>query len=372
MTVDRAPRAGPWLDALERELAGLIERNGWSGIELRTIYVGGGTPSLFGPSVMADLAARLRGLTDMTGLIEWTAEANPEHFDAELAIDWRNAGIGRLSLGAQTFDPAVLAWMGRLHAVDGPMRAIGAARSAGFEDISVDLIFGLPGRLGRDWSADLDRVVDLETEHVSLYGLTAEPAAPLGRWVEEGRERLADPETYADEYLEAAARLAAAGFGHYEVSNFAKPGRESRHNQAYWEGGAYIGLGPGAHSSVPPRRWWNVRDHATWAARLDCGDSAIEDEEVVTGDAAVLEQAWLQLRTWAGALCRTAGQRDLARMWEERGLAAIDGDRVTLTPAGWLILDKLAVDFADRDLNADAGSQTLTDPRFRTEACSTG
>jgi coproporphyrinogen III oxidase-like Fe-S oxidoreductase len=115
-----------------------------------------------------------------------------------------------------------------------------------------------------------------------------------------------------------------------------------------------------------------VRDHGTWAARLDRGESAIEDEEVVTGDAAVLEQAWLQLRTWAGALCRTAGQRDLARIWRERGLAAIGGDRVTLTPAGWLILDKLAVDFADRDLNADAGSQTLSDPRFRTEACSTG
>ena len=372
VTVDRAPQSKPWLDAIERELAMLMERSGWDRLELRTIYIGGGTPSLFGQSAMADLRGRLRGLADLSTLIEWTAEANPEHFDRALAEDWREAGISRVSFGAQTFDPDVLAWMGRLHGPDGPRRAVDAARAAGFEDISIDLIFGLPSRFDRDWTSDLRRTMDLATEHVSLYGLTAEAAAPLGRWVAEGRETLADEDRYADEYLEAAVTLAAAGFGHYEVSNFAKPGRESRHNQAYWEGRPYIGVGPGAHSSLPPRRWWNVRDHAVWSAMVASGRSPIEGEETVEGESAALEQAWLGLRTGSGAVSHTAAQRELAMRWRHAGLAVGDGDRVVLTPAGWLVLDRLAVEFADRGLNGDGRVETLVERTSRKEACSTG
>jgi oxygen-independent coproporphyrinogen-3 oxidase len=207
---------------------------------------------------------------------------------------------------------------------------------------------------------------------VSLYGLTAEAAAPLGRWVADGRETLADEDRYAEEYLEAAETLSSAGFGHYEVSNFAKPGRESRHNQAYWAGQAYIGLGPGAHSSLPPRRWWNVRDHATWSAMVASGTSPIEGEETVEGESAALEQAWLGLRTGSGAVSHTDAQRELAMRWRHGGLAAGDGDHVVLTPAGWLVLDRLAVEFADRGLNGDGRAETLVDRRSRKEACSTG
>jgi oxygen-independent coproporphyrinogen-3 oxidase len=372
VTVERSPRAKPWLDAIERELARLVARYGWDRLELRTIYIGGGTPSLFGQSVMADLATRLRGLADLSTLTEWTAEANPEHFGPALAEDWREAGIGRVSFGAQTFDPAVLSWMGRMHGPDGPGRAVRIARAAGFDDVSVDLIFGLPSRFERDWTADLRKAIELGTEHVSLYGLTAEAAAPLGRWVAEGRERLADEDAYAAEYLEAAETLARAGFGHYEVSNFAKPGRESRHNQAYWDGRAYIGLGPGAHSSLPPHRWWNVRDHATWAARIAAGKSPVDGEETVEGESAALEQAWLRLRTWSGAVSHTAAQRELAVRWRDAGLAVVDGDRVVLTAAGWLLLDRLAVELAERGLSGDGAAETLVDRTFRTEACSTG
>lgn len=372
VTVNRSPRKEPWLDAVAREIEGLIGSNGWSRLEPRTIYVGGGTPSLFGPGMMAGLVERLSAVAELSRLEEFTGEANPEHFGVGLAEDWRSAGVNRLSLGAQSFDAGVLRWMGRLHGADGPGRAVRAARDAGFDDISIDLIFGLPSRLGRDWSADLERTLELGTEHISLYGLTAETGAPLGRWVREGRERLADEDEYAAQYLEAARTLTAAGYEHYEVSNFARPGRESRHNGAYWDGAAYIGLGPGAHSYVPPRRWWNVRDHAVWASRIAESGSAIEDAEVVSGEAAVLEQAWLALRTSSGATTATADQVELARGWQDAGLAAVEGETVRLTAEGWLLLDRLAVEFAERGLNGTASSQKLTDPSFETEPCSTG
>ncbi|MEJ2678187.1 MAG: coproporphyrinogen III oxidase, partial [Gemmatimonadota bacterium] len=145
--------------------------------------------------------------------------------------------------------------------------------------MSLDLIFGLPESLGRDWSADLESTLALEPTHISLYGLTAEPAAPLGRWVREGRARMPDEEAYGAEYLEAATRLTAAGYEHYEVSNFARPGYASRHNRAYWVGAPYLGVGVGAHSYVPPRRWWNMRDWSAYANALAGGSLPVAGEE---------------------------------------------------------------------------------------------
>jgi oxygen-independent coproporphyrinogen-3 oxidase len=219
-----------------------------------------------------------------------------------------------------------------------------AARSAGLENVSIDLIFGLPDRLGRDWQDDLDRALALEPDHISLYGLTAETATPLGRWVAEGRESLADEETYRAEYLSAAELLRRAGFVHYEVSNFARPGRESRHNRAYWDGVPYLGLGPGAHSFLPPRRFWNTRDWAAYRDRVLAGGSAVDGEELVGGEAATLERIWLGLRVSSGLDGLTAGQLGVAQRWERSGWAEVSGGRVRLTPAGWLLLDQLVVE----------------------------
>lgn len=348
VTVERAPDAGPWLEAVEAELAVTVAREGWDRLRLTTIYVGGGTPSLFGTGVMAGLAGRLGRYADVVPGAEWTAEANPEHFDQRLAEDWRAAGINRLSLGAQTFNAGALRWMGRMHGPDGPGRAVAAARSAGFDNLSIDLIFGLPARLGRDWTADLDRVLEMAPEHVSLYGLTAESATPLGRWVAEGREKLADEDTYEAEYLEAAATLTQAGYDHYEVSNFARPGRTSRHNTAYWSGVPWLGLGSGAHSFLPPRRYWNVRDWVRYRDAIVTGGNPIEDGEVVDAHAAALERSWLGLRTSAGLIARTDHEIGLARHWQDHGWASFDAGRVRLTARGWLVLDRLAVEFAGR------------------------
>jgi oxygen-independent coproporphyrinogen III oxidase len=345
----REPPVHAWLASVEAELRLIAEAERWSGpLELETIYVGGGTPSLLGTGAMAALRRVLtRWASWDPATVEWTAEANPESFTPDVAEDWREAGVNRVSLGAQTFHEPALRWMGRLHGVDGPARAVEAARRAGFASLSIDLIFGLPARLERDWGADLETTLTLAPEHVSLYGLTAEPATPLGRRVAQGRERLAGEATYEAEYLAAAERLPAAGFHHYEVSNFGLPGHESRHNRAYWTGAAYVGLGPGAHSFQPPVRRWNVRDWLEYRNRLASGRAAEEGREHVSGEAAELERAWLGLRTSTGldlgaaAAAGTRVDRWVAAWWARR-----ERERVVLTPRGWLLLDRLAVDLA--------------------------
>jgi oxygen-independent coproporphyrinogen-3 oxidase len=296
---------------------------------------------------MQALSDRLHRLVDVADDVEWTAEANPETFDAGLAGDWRLAGVNRVSLGVQTFHAGALRWMGRMHGPEGPGRAVAAARAGGLENVSIDLIFGLPERLGRDWAGDLERTLALELEHVALYGLTAEPATPLGRWVRDGRETLAPDDTYGDEYLLAAERLPVAGFEHYEVSNFALPGRASRHNGAYWQGVPYVGLGPGAHSYVPPRRSWNVREWDAYRAALADGRMPEDGEETVDAQGRSLERTWLELRTRDGVAGLVPGQRALAARWEADGIALVTGDRIRLTPAGWLLLDRLSIELEE-------------------------
>src|SRR5690606_19310976 len=332
--VRRAP-VDAWLDAISAELALLAETESWEWpLRLRTVSVGGGTPSLLGAGAMEALRRRLEPYVRLSEDVEWSVEANPESFDEAVARGWREAGVNRLSLGAQTFHEGALRWMGRLHGPEGAVRAVEAARRAGIEHVSIDLIFGLPARLGRAWGTDLSRVLELDLPHISLYGLTAEPATPLGRWVGEGREVLADEGAYAAEYLLAAERLAAAGYVHYEVSNFARPGRESRHNSAYWTGEAYLGLGPSAHSYLPPERRWNLRGWAAYRSALAEGRSPVDSRETVEGAAVELERTWLALRTRAG-LARvgwTAAQESLVESWVDRGWAEYTAGGVRLTP----------------------------------------
>lgn len=346
----RQPPTGAWLEAVGQELALLAVERGWQApLQLQTLYVGGGTPSLLGSGAMQRLLAQLSSHAGLSPGAEWTGEANPESFSAELAMDWRAAGVNRISLGVQTLSAPALRWMGRLHGPEGPARAVLAARAAGFDNLSLDLIFGLPERLERDWAGDLRRALELEPEHISLYGLTAEAGAPLGRRVTEGREALADDDRYADEYLLAHEQLVAAGYEHYEVSSFARPGFRSRHNGVYWTGNPYAALGPGAHALYPPVRRWNLRDWDAYRRALKQGKLPVEDEEVVDQDAATLERVWLALRTVGGISLTPAApeQLHLVANWVQRGWAVVRGASVQLTPEGWLLLDRLALEFAE-------------------------
>jgi oxygen-independent coproporphyrinogen-3 oxidase len=354
VTVRRVGSASEWVKALGVELDAVLAEGLFTlASELDTLYVGGGTPSLLGPHAMHALAGTLGPARLRADELEWTVEANPESFTDEVAHGWAEAGVNRVSLGAQTFHEGALRWMGRLHGPDGPARAVRRARDVGIDTVSVDLIFGLPARLGRSWRDDLRRVLDLDVPHVSLYGLTVEPATPLGRAVSEGRESPGDDGQYAREFLTAHELLSAAGYRHYEVSSFARPGRESRHNQVYWWGAPYLGLGNGAHSYAPPVRRWNVRDWETYLERLRSGEAAEEGREVIDAAAGRLERIWLGLRTAKGIVIHPDREAalELAGVWEREGLATSTGDKVRLTPRGWLVLDRLAVDL-ERALDA--------------------
>lgn len=342
-----------WSEALHAELV----RRGAEGVsladQLGSVYVGGGTPSLLGPTAMEHVRDLLGSHRLAGPELEWTAEANPESLSPEVASAWRTTGVNRLSLGVQSFQAAPLRWMGRLHGADGALRAVRTARDAGFEEVSVDLIFGLPDGVERDWSADLERVLALDVSHVSLYGLTAEPTTGLGRGVDSGRVRMPDDERYRDEFLEAHERLVAGGYVHYEVSNFARPGSESRHNTAYWNRSAYLGLGNGAHSFVGNRRWWNEHD---WSAYRDAvmGDrDPTVEREVLDHAGERLERIWTGLRTRAGLAESElgSGERATVKRWRDAALAEAVEGRVRLTAEGWLILDALAVelDGAERE-----------------------
>ncbi len=345
-----------WLEALSAEWEGVTaEPDVELAPRLSTLYVGGGTPSLLGPTAMSGLRDVLGSSLLSSPELEWTAEANPESLTPEVAGAWAEAGVNRLSLGVQSLHPEALRWMGRLHGPEGAVRAVETARSAGITNLSVDLLFGLPTRIGRSWESDLRRVAEWEVPHVSLYGLTVEEGTPLGRAVAAGREEVADEERYREEYLLAFRILEEAGYRAYEVSNFALPGFESGHNRRYWDGTPYLGLGNGAHSYVPPVRRWNLRDWHAYRKAALAGRPPLQDEERLGPGDRRLERIWLGLRTRRG-LHRPSlpeAARSRVREWEREGLATCPGQAVRLTPEGWLLLDRLAVELDEAHPSSD-------------------
>ena len=341
-----------WLSALSAEVRAL-EREGVFLLDdtLDTLYVGGGTPSLLGAPAMEGLLTVIGEERLRHSDLEWTAEANPESFTSDVATGWRCAGVNRISLGIQSFHAPSLKWMGRLHGADGARSAVRIGRAAGFTNLSVDLIFGLPDHLERDWERDLDHTLSLDPDHVSLYSLSAEPATPLGRAVAERRETLPSEGRYEQEYLLAVDRLAEAGYEVYEVSNFARPGFASRHNSVYWSGEPYVGLGNGAHSYRHPVRRWNLRDWDAYRAGAEGSGLPVDDEEELDAGKVRLERIWLGLRTKRGISLQDlpASARDRAERWEENALAVAEGNVVRLTPRGWLVMDRLTLEL-DADL----------------------
>ena len=336
-----------WLDALGRELQ-IIEQEGLFGLahNLSSIYVGGGTPSLFGLGAMEGLG-RLLGQAQRTGNdLEWTAEANPESLTHELIVDWRKAGVNRVSIGIQSFDDDALRWMGRLHGSEGAISAVKVCKEVGLSNLSVDLIFGLPRGLGRSWERDLDLALELEVPHISLYGLTVEPNTPLGRAVADGKQPPLDDELYREEFLIASGRLSEAGYLHYEVSNFAHPNHAARHNAVYWSDVPYLGLGNGAHSYSHPIRRWNVREWEEYYAHVKSGSSPEEGREEITVTERSLERVWLSLRTLEGVSLAqmTSNGENTTEAWVRDGLAVRLHNRIRLTPLGWLELDRLALE----------------------------
>ncbi len=313
---------------------------------LHTLYFGGGTPSRLDPAVIADLVGTFAADRNGGGEAEVTLEANPEDVTATRAAAWVVAGINRISLGVQSFDPAVLAWMHRTHSVEQAHESVAVLRAAGLTNVSVDLIYAVPDNLDRDWARDLDLALALEPAHLSLYGLTFEANTPLERWRLRGEVLPSTDTRAAGEYLMANAALVAAGFEHYEVSNAARPGFRSRHNSAYWSRAAYLGLGPSAHSAMGRERWWNTRDWAEYERRSREGAALVAGNESLDDDAARIETLYLGLRTRDG-LPRSLLPAETRRAWRDAGWAVEANDRLSLTPEGWLRLDALVAAVPD-------------------------
>ncbi len=335
-----------YVDAVLREWSLWQEDPVWAqSVEVQTIYFGGGTPSRLAPAAIAQILKRIRADRPVAATAEITLEANPEDVTAGTAAAWRAAGVNRVSLGVQSFDPAVLEWMHRTHTVDQVPAAVEVIRHAGIDDLSLDLIFGLPVALNRNWAADLDHVFALEPDHLSLYGLTVEPRTPLGRWTDRGEVMPVDENRYAAEFVLAHRILAERGYEHYEVSNAARPGHRARHNSAYWRRAPFIGLGPSAHSGFGSERRWNVREWSAYQRLLAAGKSPLEGRELLDTGAITLEVLYLGLRTREG-LALDQLPASLARRWEAEGWAIADGGRVRLTAEGWLRLDALVPSIA--------------------------
>lgn len=346
-----SPPIEAFVEAVAVDLDDWFTSRGWDDrVEVDTVFVGGGTPSLLGADGMRALAERLAGRFRWDpGSVEWTAEANPNSLPEDVCAAWRELGINRLSLGVQSFQDEPLEWLGRLHDAAEAIAAVGRARAAGFERVNIDLIFGLPDTVPRDWAADVARAVDLGVTHVSAYGLTAEPRTPLGRRVDTGRVRMPDDERYGDEYLDVSRALRNAGFDHYEVSNFARPGHASRHNWHYWDGSEYLGVGPSAHSYLGGERIWNVYRWDRYRRAAEAGASLRDGRERPGPAQRRLERVWLGLRTSDGVAwddVEPAGREPRIEAWRAEGWLAPDDDRLRLTPEGWLRLDTIAAEVA--------------------------
>jgi len=335
--------------AAVRSADSVREPGDYGGESLETLYLGGGTPSLLPPEAISALLTSLRDAFHATPSrddVEVTLEANPEDVTLDHATAWRHAGINRVSLGAQSFDDRVLKWMHRSHDASRIGDAVQTLRAAGFDNISLDLIFALPSELERDWARDLALAGDLLPAHLSLYGLTVEERTPLARWISRGATAAADDERYAAEYLLAHMRLADRGYHFYEVSNAARDGRRSRHNSAYWSGRAYLGLGPAAHSFDGRVRRWNRSAWESYRRAVSAGLPAVEVEEALTEEQRELESLYLALRTDVGIPVAALGSPlpPSAARWVEQGWADVVEQRLVCRPEGWLRLDALVRD----------------------------
>ena len=323
---------GPFLSALRQEIR-YRGRHAARPAPVRTIYFGGGTPSLLSVDAVAGILEDVRAAFDASSVEEITLELNPDDVDVARLAGLRAAGVNRLSIGIQSFFQDDLDWMNRSHTAEQAARIVPAAREAGFENISVDLIFGRPGQPATAWEDNLARVVALGIPHISTYSLTIEPRTPLHKRVAQELEQPAPDDEMAHRYRTAMRFLKAHGYEHYEVSSFARPGHRSRHNQAYWRHADYLGFGPSAHSFLRmdagrAERWANVRNLKHYEAWPSAGTPPVELTETLGRRELAQEYVLLGMRTAEGI--------DLERLKADYDASLDVGALSPLVEAGWL------------------------------------
>ena len=344
--------------ALVRELRHYSGSEAWAGRSVKTIFFGGGTPSTFqGSSIGAvlDEAAKLFGFDEAT---EITLEANPGAVDASRFRDYRTCGVNRISIGAQSFDPELLRFLGRVHSADETRQALGGIRDAGFDNFSLDLIYGIPGQTVDGVSRDLSQALEHEPPHLSAYNLTIEEGTPFHARYRQGLLHPLDEEAEIEMAARIQRTLEQAGLERYEISNYARPGLESRHNVNYWEGGDYLGIGAGAHSHHRKpedplgERWQNERSPTGYMRLAGEAGHAVTERERPELRQAMAEHLFTGLRMIGGVSVQGFHRRfgtkpedafsDITR-WLSEGLLVEDGQRLRFAPRGLLLANELFV-----------------------------
>jgi putative oxygen-independent coproporphyrinogen III oxidase len=319
-------------------------------VTIATVFVGGGTPSLATADQMACVLDRLRARFAVDAGAEVTVECNPESVSRERLAAYREAGVNRISLGVQSLDDRVLPVLNRLHTAGQAQIAFDAARAAGFDNVSVDLIYGLPGMDRASWERSVRGVLEWGPEHLSAYGLTLDEGS---LWHAAGVEGLPPEEEVTSQYWSLARLAGAAGFEHYEISNYARPGRRSAHNQIYWRAEEYLGLGPGACGFLGDVRYGNAKPVDRYCAAVEAGHAPVATHERLTARQRLAERLILGLRLRDGVpaawiderVARDAGRlSEVLAEWRGRGLLIASGDRLALSEAGFLLSDALFVE----------------------------
>jgi oxygen-independent coproporphyrinogen-3 oxidase len=330
---------GAFIDALTAEARNRIKD------PIRTIYLGGGTPSMLSPAHLERLFAALHETTDFTQLDEVTLEANPATFDVRKARLFRELGVTRVSLGIQSFIPHVLQKLGREHTAEQASESVAVLREAGIPQVNIDLMFSIPGQSERDWETTLRHAVSLKPHHISAYNLTYEEDTAFFEALRRG-ETCENEDIDARYFRLAGEFLTNEGFDHYETSNYAKPGMRSAHNEGYWQGEDYLGLGPSAVSTSGNQRSKNIADTTAYITRVRALGHAIQEAETLDEEARRIERIALGLRTSAGIpislLDDAAIQR--AGALAEEGLAVVSDGRIMLVGRGRALVDPVAAE----------------------------
>lgn len=323
-----------------------------------SVYFGGGTPSTLGPQRIQSLLDRVESIYPVSPNAEITLEANPGTVKPEDFSAYRRAGVNRLNIGVQSFRNENLRFLGRIHTAEEAIATVEAARRAGFDNLGMDLMYGLPGQSPEAWRFDLKTAVSLNPEHLSCYMLSYEPGTPMERLRQGGHIRPMSDQQVGVLYDFTIEGLADHGYGQYEISNFARsPGLQSRHNRKYWQNVPYLGLGPSAHSYLPPRRYWNVKGIQAYIQALTSGRTPVDSREHLTPAQQMMEALYLGLRQTAGISMAEFDARfggdfqtrfaPLLTELSENGWLYAENRRCALTPKGMLLLDALVSRFIE-------------------------
>jgi oxygen-independent coproporphyrinogen-3 oxidase len=310
----------------------------------RTIFIGGGTPTALSVLQLERLLTGMQRHLGFSDLEEFTMEMNPATVTPRKAELLRRHGVNRVSMGVQSWDEDLLKVLGRVHDAEQVRKSFAILRANGFDNLNLDLIYAVPGQTLAQWEDSLRRTIELQPEHISAYCLTYEEDTEFFERMTRGEFR-EDVESDAGFFERGVELLSAAGYGQYEISNYSRPGRECRHNLAYWEGADYLGLGPSAWSTIGERRWQNVPDTAAYVRAMQTGVRPLRNEEILPAATREAEKIAFGLRMNAGLdPARLAARHDLVTGLREEGLLEDHGPRVRLTPRGRLLADEIAAE----------------------------